>query len=164
MQIPTEGEARVLFRDCPPEKKAERLEAARLLWGDGWEQLSEREQEIAARTMHTVVEVERLPRYSCHLCLAREGDPGGGYVGNQARPGEVAAGVWFCTCRAGVQAEAGYWYPRVFKRVGRGKDVRVEVIPEGQQKFNAYLRERRNGVEVREAVNQLAGQKEQEGE
>lgn len=143
---------RELFGDLDPAQQRARMEAAQRMWDSDpnaprWETLSEAKQIAAVRTMHLVDEV-RATRHECPVC-----DDSGDVPGP-----EGSNSVWFCACHVGLRKEAGYWFRRVYVKRGR----QLVAVDSEKAKFLAYLRTRRHGVQIREAVNQLADKTEQE--
>jgi hypothetical protein len=156
MEIPDDIGLSKPLRGLPPEERAARMLEAERLWDldafhRRWSELTEREQEFAARTMHLALADDdlRLPTYRCPKCCDTA----------HLSPSD-ASGVWFCDCRAGTMAEAGYWFRQLYIKRGR----KVDVDRFQQERFSRYLRERSNGIQVRDAVNVLADKSEQEGE
>jgi len=143
---------RELFGECSPEQQRSRMQTAERLWDSDpnaprWATLSEARRIAAAKTYHLVDEV-RSTRRQCSVCEDSGDVPGP----------DGSNSVWFCACHVGLRKEAGYWFRHVYAKRGR----QLVAIDSEKAKFLAYLRTRRHGVQIREAVNQLADKTEQE--
>ena len=137
-------------------EQRKRLEAAERLWDSDpnaprWATLSEARKTAAARTYHTVMDDDdpRLPKPKRCVVCSDSGDVPGPEGSNS---------VWFCACHVGLRKEAGYWFRHVYVKRGH----QLVAIDTEKARYLAYLRTRRHGVQIREAVNQLADKTEQE--
>lgn len=128
----------------PPDVQSDRLEEARRLYGPGWDSLPEIAQKWAAALL-PLQEPDPNQTFDCPRRAKGEHYETPLIVG----PENTA---WPCdSCEAGTKLDAGIWFSRVYVKRGRKLDVNREQ----KAACDRYLRDRKNGLAVRERMNVL---------
>lgn len=132
------------WRSLPENEQEALLAMAKAVYDDDakWEALPDVAKKWAACHVESVLDDDDplLPTYGCPKCLDRC------YIVGRDNT------AWFCTCRKACFIEAQMWFEQIYKPT-RGK----RRMRDNQEyaKFLSYLRQRENGVMLREAVNAL---------
>lgn len=144
MELPPEPLVGTHWSKLTEARRAEMLEAAKQAYRDdfAWDALPAVAQAWAALNLAKVVPDED-PRLKTYPCPKHTETPFIVGADNTA---------WPCdSCEAGTKVDAAVWFERIYTKRGR-KFIRKDSE---YAKFLSYLRQRPNGVALRDAVNRL---------